>query len=181
MGAFGRLVETRDGGNTWSDHSHLVHTPDGLHLNSITGTPNGEIFIAGESGVIFRSLNAGESWEQLDADYYGSFFGVAYDQVHDVLRVFGLGSALFQSGDKGLTWKEMEPPVPATFAGGSVSARGDTVLVGPGGMLVFIDGATGFIRALPQPGRRNYSHAMALGDGDYILVGQGGPQRIKLD
>ena len=181
VGAFGRLAETRDGGRTWSDKSHLVQTSDGLHLNAITGTSSGKVFIAGEGGAVFRSLNAGASWEQMDVGYYGTFFGVVHDPVNEMLRVFGLGSALYQSRDEGVTWEAMESPVPATFAGGTVSADGDTVLVGPGGRVFVIDGATDFIQTYPQPGRRNYSSARVLGAGSLVLVGQGGPERVSLE
>ena len=181
VGAFGRLVETRDGGRTWTDKSHRVHTPDGLHLNAITGTSSGEVFIAGEAGAVFRSLDAGASWEQMDVGYYGTFFGVLHDPVNEMLRVFGLGSALYQSRDKGVTWEALESPGPATFAGGTVSADGNTVLVGPGGMVILIDGATDFIQTHPQSGRRNYSSARVLGAGSLVLVGQGGPERVSLD
>ena len=181
VGAFGRLAETRDGGRTWTDKSHLVHTPDGLHLNAITGNANGEVYIAGEGGAVFRSVDAGATWEQLDVGYYGSFFGVLHDPVNNVLRVFGLGSALYQSRDRGLSWEAMESPVPATFAGGMVTAAGDTVLVGPGGMVFVIDGATDFIQTHPQPGRRNYSTARMLGPRDLVLAGQGGPQQVNLE
>jgi photosystem II stability/assembly factor-like uncharacterized protein len=181
VGAFGRLVETRDGGSTWTDKSHRVHTPDGLHLNAITGTSSGEVFIAGEGGAVFRSLDAGASWEQMDVGYYGTFFGVLHDPVNAMLRVFGLGSALYQSRDKGVTWEALDSTVPATFAGGTVSADGNTVLVGPGGMVLVIDGATDFIQTHPQPGRRNYSSARVLGAGSLVLVGQGGPERVSLD
>ena len=181
VGAFGRLVETRDGGKSWTNKSHLVQTPDGLHLNAITGTPQGEIFITGEGGAMFRSLDAGTSWEQVDIGYDGTFFGVVYDPVNSVLRVFGLGSALYQSRDLGLSWKLMESPVPGTFAGGAATPEGDTILVGPGGLVFVIDGTTEFIEAQPQPGRRNYSTALFLGAGELILVGQGGPHRVHLE
>jgi photosystem II stability/assembly factor-like uncharacterized protein len=181
VGAFGRLAETRDGGRTWTDRSHRVHTPDGLHLNAITGSASGEVFIAGEGGAMFRSLDAGATWEQMDVGYYGTFFGVLHDAKNSVLRVFGLGSALYQSRDQGVTWEPMESPVAATFAGGTVAGAGDTLLVGPGGMVFVIDGITEHIQTHPQPGRRNYSSALVLGENELVLVGQGGPQRVSLD
>jgi photosystem II stability/assembly factor-like uncharacterized protein len=181
VGAFGRMAETRDGGKTWADKSHLVQTPDGLHLNAITGTSRGEIYIAGEGGAMFRSLDAGDNWEQMDVGYHGTLFGVVFDPVNDALRVFGLGSALYQSPDKGVTWQAMQSPVKATFAGGTTGEKGQTLLVGPGGMLLVIEGDTGNIRAMPQPGRRNYSKALALGAGELVLVGRGGPHRVRLE
>jgi photosystem II stability/assembly factor-like uncharacterized protein len=181
VGAFGRMAETRDGGKTWIDKSHLVYTPDGFHLNSVTGTATGEIFIAGESGVVFRSLDSGTNWEQMDVGYYGTFFGVTYDPTGKVLRVFGLGSALYQSNDQGVTWQPLNSPVAATFASGTVTADGNNILVGPGGMVLFIDGATEFIQPHPQPGRHNYSAAIPLNASELIVVGQGGPFKVSLE
>ena len=130
---------------------------------------------------MFRSLDAGVTWEHMNVGYHGTFFGVVYDPVNGVLRVFGLGSALYQSRDKGVTWQAMNSPVPATFAGGTVTAAGDTLLVGPGGMVFVIDSATDSIRTHPQPGRRHYSAAWVLGAEKVVLVGQGGPQRVHLE
>jgi photosystem II stability/assembly factor-like uncharacterized protein len=181
VGAFGRMAETHDGGKTWTDKSHLISTPDGFHLNSITGTANGEIFIAGESGVVFRSLDRGAHWEQMDVGYYGTFFGVTYDPTRNMLRVFGLGSALYQSANQGASWQRVKSPVAATFASGISTADGSTILVGPGGMVLVIDGSTQFIQPHPQPGRRNYSAAVSISARELIVVGQGGPTRVSLE
>ena len=130
---------------------------------------------------MFRSVDAGESWEQMDVGYDGTFFGVVYDQTNRVLLIFGLGSALYQSRDQGVNWEPIASSVPATFAGGAATPEGDTILVGPGGRVFVIDGTTGSIEAHPQPGRRNYSSALPLGAGELILVGQGGPQKVRLE
>jgi len=181
VGSFGRLIETRDGGKTWVNKSHLVKTFDGFHLNSITGTADGQIYIAGEGGVINRSMDAGQTWEQLDAGYYGSFFGITYDPTNELLIAFGLGSALYQSSDFGLTWQSMSSPIDATFAGGTVTEDGNTVLVGPAGVVLVIDGADSSMQPYPQASRRNHSTVLSLGDGEYVLVGAGGANRVKLN
>jgi photosystem II stability/assembly factor-like uncharacterized protein len=180
VGSFGRLIETRDGGKSWLDISHQVKTPDGFHLNGITGTSNGQIIIAGEGGIIFRSMDAGVTWEQMDSGFYGSFFGVVFDPVNERVTAFGLAGALYQSRDFGLTWSAVNSPVKSSLAGGTVTSDGNTVLVGPGGMVLIIDGADSSLRQQVQADRMNHSSITHLGDDLYILVGAGGVKRAQI-
>ena len=181
VGSFGRLIETRDGGKSWSDLSHRVATPDGFHLNSITGTGNGEIIIAGEGGVIFRSMDTGETWEQMDSGFYGSFFGVVYDPLNTVTTAFGLAGALYQSQDFGRSWKKMPGKIQGSLAGGTVTAQGNTVLVGPGGLVLIIDGGNSTVRQQVESDRMNHSSLLQLEGGDFIVVGAGGVKRVQIN
>ncbi|MCB1843284.1 MAG: hypothetical protein KDI09_10010, partial [Halioglobus sp.] len=90
VGAFGTLVATSDGGQHWSDHSDRLDNPDEFHLNAIIGDGRGRVFIAGEGGVMFRSDDAGATWESIEPFYEGSWFGLVYEPVSETLLVFGL-------------------------------------------------------------------------------------------
>ncbi len=59
VGAFGTLVATVDGGQHWVNREKELDNPDEFHLNAITGDGKGRVFIAGEGGVMFRSLDGG--------------------------------------------------------------------------------------------------------------------------
>jgi photosystem II stability/assembly factor-like uncharacterized protein len=181
VGSFGRLVETRDGGKTWENRAHLVQTFDGFHLNGVTGSSRGEVFLAGEGGTLFRSLDKGQSWEQLDSGYYDTFFGIAYDQTNRVLTAYGIGSALFQSRDLGDTWVALNSPIEATFAGATVTAQGHTALAGPAGVILLIDSTDGSIEVHAQANRMNHSTLLHLDSGNFIVVGVGGARRINLN
>ena len=78
VGAFGTLVTTENGGQHWVNQEKVLDNPDEFHLNAITGDGKGRVFIAGEGGVMFRSLDGGLSWEALEPFYEGSWFGVVY-------------------------------------------------------------------------------------------------------
>ncbi len=56
VGAFGTLLTTDDGGQHWVGQPALVDNPDEFHLNSITGDGANRVFIAGEGGLMYRSL-----------------------------------------------------------------------------------------------------------------------------
>ncbi len=178
VGSFGRLVQTRDGGRTWVETSHLLDNPDGFHLNGIAGSASAGVFIAGEGGVLYRSIDLGETWESLDAGYVDTFFGVVFDAENQLLTAFGLGSALFQSHDFGQSWQALDSPIEATFAGGAVSDDGSTILVGPAGTVLTIKGSD--ITSYAQADRGNYSAVLPLDADAVIIVGTGGPRKVTL-
>jgi photosystem II stability/assembly factor-like uncharacterized protein len=180
VGSFGRLIETSDGGASWVDSSHLVATQDGFHLNSITGTGDGKIIIVGEGGVVFRSTDVGKTWAQIDSGFYGSFFGSVYDPVNNLVTAFGLAGALYQSRDFGLTWNKLDGGVQGSLAGGTVTAQGNTVLVGPGGLVLIMNGADASVQQHAESDRMNHSAVLHLAENDYILVGAGGVKRAKI-
>ena len=125
-------------------------------------------------------MDAGKTWEQMDSGFYGSFFGVVYDPVNERVTAFGLAGALYQSRDFGLTWSAVNSPVKSSLAGGTVTADGNTVLVGPGGMALTIDGADSSLRQQVQADRMNHSSIVHLGENLYILVGAGGVKRAQI-
>ena len=83
VGAFGTLLATADGGQHWKSQSGLVNNPDEFHLNTVTGDSTGRVFIAGEGGVMYRSLDSGKTWESLKPVYEGSWFGAIYSKPHN--------------------------------------------------------------------------------------------------
>ncbi|MEZ5501305.1 MAG: YCF48-related protein [Halioglobus sp.] len=173
VGAFGNLVATRDGGQHWLAQERKLHNPDGFHLNSITGDGKGRVFIAGEGGVMFRSLDSGKSWESLEPFYEGSWFGTVYDAAHDSLLVFGLRGNLYRSTDFGTSWDAVVTDNTYTLAGGNASADGQIVLAGgEGTVLLSGDGGNSFTRTV-QEDRLSLSSGISH-DGRVIVVGQGG-------
>ena len=180
VGAFGRLVQTTDGGKTWVDITHLVATEEGFHLNAITANHAGALLIAGEAGVLFRSLDDGRSWLQLDSGNDGSFFGITHSEVSGVTTTFGLGGSVFQSTDFGDSWVQLDSGITSALAGGAITANGNTVLVGTGGLILTINGKDSSITAHPQSDRQSLSAVLPLSSGGYILAGTGGVKRVQL-
>jgi photosystem II stability/assembly factor-like uncharacterized protein len=173
VGAFGALVATENGGQQWVAREKIVDNPDEFHLNAITGDGQGRVFIAGEGGVMFRSLDSGSTWETLEPYYEGSWFGVVYSVQNDILFLFGLRGNLYRSADFGTTWESVPGDHNSTLAGGSVSRQGDIVLVGGvGTVLLSTDGGQSFRRTMMKD-RLSLSSGL-IRDGNLVLVGQGG-------
>jgi len=173
VGAFGTLLSTRNGGKQWLSQAEAVDNPEAYHLNAVTGDGRGRVFIAGEAGVMFRSLDNGEHWETLAPVYDGSWFGAVYTPLDPALLVFGLRGHLRRSGDFGDSWTVIDTHTDLTLAGGSVSDRGEVVVVGAvGAVLRSRDNGRSFtLTTLPD--RLNLSAARRQGK-VLVLAGQGG-------
>lgn len=178
VGAFGTLLGTRNGGQNWTSLADRIDNPDEFHLNAITGDGKGRVFIAGEGGVMFRSLDGGDTWETLEPFYEGSWFGVIYSPYHDALLVCGLRGNLFRSGDFGDSWDAARNDGEITLAGGSASPSGSIAFVGAvGTLLQSTDGGRSFERTM-LPDRLSLTSALHS-DGSLILIGQGGAKTLE--
>jgi photosystem II stability/assembly factor-like uncharacterized protein len=173
VGAFGTLAATRDGGQHWVSQEKTLNNPEEFHLNTVTGDGKGRVFIAGEGGVMFRSLDGGQNWESLEPFYEGSWFGAVYDAQHDALLIFGLRGNLYRSTNFGTTWDEVLTGSDNTLAGGNASAGGEIVLAGAAGtVLTSTDGGQSFQRTFTE-NRLGLSSGISHA-GRVIVVGQGG-------
>ena len=172
-GAFGTLVTTEDGGQHWVNREKALDNPDEFHLNAITGDRKGRVFLAGEGGAMFRSLDGGWSWESLEPFYDGSWFGTVYNAQNDTLFIFGLRGNLYRSTDFGTSWKAVFNDNTSTLAGGSASNGNDILLVGGVGTVLYsTDGGQSFQHTMVED-RLGLSSGLSR-DGKLILVGRGG-------
>lgn len=173
VGAFGTFLATEDGGQHWLSAQTQLANAEECHLNAITGDGKGRVFIAGECGVMYRSMDSGRSWDSLQPFYDGSWFGAVYNAQHDTLLVFGLRGNLYRSTDFGATWAPVTNDSTNTLAGGTSSPQGEIVLAGAGGtVLISADGGQSFQHTTMED-RLSLSSGLSR-DGKLVLVGQGG-------
>jgi len=101
VGSFGMLAVTHDGGHSWQPLFERIDNPDALNLNAIREI-DGQLFIAGERGRIFRLDRGSDRFVATDTGYRGSFFGIL--GRGDVLVAFGLRGTVYRSADGGARW-----------------------------------------------------------------------------
>ncbi len=177
VGAFGTIVATTDGGQHWGSLRRHLENPDEFHLNTLTGDGMGRIFVAGEGGVMYRSVDSGQSWESLEPVYEGSWFGAVYSAQYDALLLFGLRGNIFRSTDFGSNWERVPNDSHITLAGGTSSAQGTIVLAGSvGTVLQSHDGGITFRRSQMDDGL-SLSSGISR-DKRLILIGQGGIKTV---
>ena len=203
IGAFSLMLRTRDGGVTWEQE--VLPKPeapapveaeeggDGFdwtfdagelelegavdpHLNAMASTPDGSLFIAGERGAMFRSLDQGETWERVAFPYDGSMFGLVTWGPGHVLA-YGLRGHAFESLDAGNTWSQLDTGTEVALQGGVALDRGGTVLVGNEGVLLRRDdAASALVRATFETGLGEtplLTSALPL-EGRLLLIGEKG-------
>ncbi len=142
VGAFNLVLGTTDGGKTWEPWIDRIENPSGFHLYSIRGS-RGEVFIAGEQGLILRLDMAVRRFVAVSSPYRGTYFGVL---VKDgIVVVFGLRGNAYASSDLGRTWRKIPTGIETGIQGGAVLADGRILLASQGGqVLVSADDARTF-------------------------------------
>ncbi len=169
IGSYGLFLSTSDGGQNWEDMP--VDEDLDYHLNSLVDLGDGRWLIAGEAGYAYRSYDGGESWETIELPYPGSMWG-AITTNGDCVLIFGLRGHIMESCDFGLNWTELESGTESSISG---AAEFD-------GLLLFA--ANSGIVLLRDDGRQidvyhhssgvDFSAAISLGDGRFLLVGEDG-------
>lgn len=130
-GSFGRFMRSTDAGLTWDESELEIH---GEHLNSLSGDGARMQLLVGEMGLVLRSNNQGQDWEQIDPFYRGSLFGVAHLQGSTWIT-YGMRGHVFVSQDDGDSWNQIELPHRLPLYGHAEDADG-VVIVGTGGAYV---------------------------------------------
>ncbi len=176
VGAFGLILKTEDGGKNWHSIADRVGNFEGLHLNAI-GFAAGGLFIAGERGLILRSLDRGDSWQLLDAPYEGTFFGMTGDSERVV--VLGLRGNAFVSFDKGESWTKIQTGTSSTLSAGCPLEDGRLIVAQYGKNLLEAKGDWTVFTPLPGSGSLPRSSVVASGDGALVTVGLGGVRRLE--
>jgi photosystem II stability/assembly factor-like uncharacterized protein len=172
VGAYGAAWVTHDGGISWQQ-TKIGEGRDGdLHLNAIIVDKDGRLFIAGESGAIFRSSDKGASWSRLKSGVTGSLWGgVALRDGG--LVIFGMSGRILTSQDHGATWQNIDSGTREALTGGTELADGRLVVVGNGGLVTLAKGRPLAFTATVRSDRQNLS-SVAAGPLGLLLVGQQG-------
>ncbi len=177
-GAFNTLLLTSDGGESWQSGSERLPNPEAYHLNAVTGSAEGELWIAAEAGLLFHSLDAGDTWRALPSPQKASWFGITRAPLSGRLLAFGLRGSLYGSDDGGRSWTAVASENQRTLSGGGYLTESYVLLAGSvGALLLSVDGGTSFKRQLLER-RVNLSSALWVGE-RLIAVGQGGVHRAN--
>lgn len=132
VGAYGLLLKTTDGGQTWQSWFDRQDNPRLMNLYAIRPAA-GALYVAGEGGTVLKLDPATQRFVATPIEYTGSMFGIA-DAANSVL-VYGLRGNAFRSTDSGATWTKIDTNLPATIVGGTALTPGTVVLADQGGRI----------------------------------------------
>lgn len=176
VGAYGYFLETSDGGDTW--RSRRISDED-LHLNQIAGAAAGPLYIAAESGRVYRSRDHGLTWKPLAPPYRGSFFGTL-PVDHRRVYLYGLRGHLFRSDDSGASWSRVDTRAEHTLTNGLTKDGSEILFTGMGGTLLSGSDDGGILQAFQRPDRRGIAGALDAGDGSLVVFGEFGVERTAI-
>lgn len=172
IGAYGAILETRDGGNSWQYKGYQVPNPEGFHLNALTKDAADNIYIVGEAGLAITTADLGETWHSLDIDYLGSLFGI--EVQGDTLYSYGLRGNMFMSADKGRSWQPLDSGVTNHIFSADWLNNKELLLVGAGGLQLIYDGHS--FNNISNPNQRIDITSVKIIDDDVITTGLRGWQ-----
>ncbi len=126
IGAYGIGVRSTDAGQTWEA---FAVQDDDSHLNKITRSSDGTLYIAGERGTLLRSRNLGQTWESILSPYDGSFYGILPLSEKNLIA-HGLRGHIYRSEDDGENWTVVPISTYPLLATGCLLSTNELVLAG---------------------------------------------------
>lgn len=175
VGAYGLAVYSEDAGHTWTPWMSRLPNPKGLHW--YVARRLGEVVVlAGEQGLLARSLDGGARFEPLATPYKGSWFvGDLAEGGRVVLA--GLRGNAWQSDDTGSTWTSLKSPLPATITAMAADTKGQLWLASQSGALLRKEGnALVAVNTSPLP---MPAALLPLGEGALLTAGVAGVQVVQ--
>jgi len=175
-GAYGMLLRTVDGGETWEPVMHHVDNREFYHIFDFAPLPEeGKFFLSGEAGLfVIGDIRARTGTRVENIPFHGSFFTVI-DTAGGAIVLGGLRGRMFRTEDAGETWTAVIKPPSAAIVDSTRLEDGRLVAVSiGGGVLISSDDGRSFSNVPLSNGGRVY--AVAEGSPGTLLLG--GPKGI---
>ena len=175
VGAYGYFLATSDGGMSWQDR--LINEEHDYHLNAITDNGNGKLYIAAESGYVYRSTDNGQTWQVLNLPYEGSFFDIA--AYGNTVITAGLRGHIFVSHDAGESWHQLQTNIESALTSITRLESGQFVVMGHAGIVLLLDHQLSRVSTYQLADRSALSDAISL-DHELVLAGEHGVSTLDL-
>jgi photosystem II stability/assembly factor-like uncharacterized protein len=171
VGAFGTAFRTRDGGKTWEPLIWRIDNPNSYHLYALAAH-GGELYAAGERGLLLRWNREQERFVALASPYEGSFFGLL--DTGKELVAYGLRGNVYATSDGAATWRKIATPAPDSAVGATKLADGRYALVTIGGRILLNKKDGSGFDLLPARRPMPYASVAAAGGQSVVAVGARG-------
>nr|BAN13307.1 hypothetical protein [Pseudomonas putida] len=178
VGAFGSIVRTDDGGQSWMPWAHRIANAEGAHLNSVVGIGE-DVFIGSERGTLFR-LNAElQSFDMLETGYAGTFTGVT--GAGGVIVAYGLQGTIYRSTDRGDSWLEVAE-LPRATINDAFLRGGDQgyVLANQSGELIVSDKRFAKFEVIDTGVSANFTSVLEVADQQLLVTTLQGLAKVSL-
>ncbi|HSV68678.1 MAG TPA: YCF48-related protein [Methylibium sp.] len=106
VGAYGLAFETQDGGASWLPLMDRIENAGALHLYAVDSQGD-RLCIAGEQGIVLRSIDRGRSFGRVPSPYDGTYFAVACGSDGSIF-LGGLNGNAYSSVNGSGTWQKVD-------------------------------------------------------------------------
>ncbi|CAN7579792.1 YCF48-related protein [Variovorax sp. LjRoot130] len=175
-GAYGLMFATADGGQSWEPWLGRLPNPKSLHLYGVRAA-GGTLVVAGEQGLLLRSVDGGATFAPLPSPYKGSFFGLLRTRG-GALVAYGLRGSAFRSSDDGAHWDKLDSTTPMTVGAGTALPGGGFALVTQAGDLLLARQDTAALRRIPSREPVPVAGIAVAADGALVLASLRGMRRL---
>lgn len=175
-GAYGMLLRTEDGGETWIPVLQNLENDYLYHIFDFAPLPEeGQFFLSGEAGLFMvADINTQLAKKIKGSPWNGSFFTVV-DTAEGNIVLGGLRGRMFRTEDAGDTWTPVKKPPSAAVVDSTRLDDGRLIAATiDGQVLISTDDGRSFKRLPISNGGRVY--AVSEGSPGTVLVG--GPSGI---
>jgi photosystem II stability/assembly factor-like uncharacterized protein len=184
LGAYGMVLETKDGGEHWVPMMENVQNAEFYHIFDFAPLPEqGKYFASGEAGLLLEGDINQDIAERVETTpWEGSFFTVV-DTADGGLVMGGLRGNMFRTTDKGATWTPVKKSLSSAIVDSIRLPDDRLIAVGIGGeVLVSKDNGVSFAPVAVDTGGQIYTmsgriYAVSEGPPGTLLVG--GPSGIR--
>jgi photosystem II stability/assembly factor-like uncharacterized protein len=125
FGTYRYAEHSTDGGKTWTDWSMHIGDPKSHNIYGASAI-GGALYLVSEEGLIFRSTDGGQSFQQLAQPGSATFFGICDTGAGGILA-YGVAGEMYLSTDQGKTWNQ--PQFGGTSNVNAVISIGNGMLV----------------------------------------------------
>lgn len=158
VGAFGIAFATEDGGASWTPWMDRLPNAKAMHLY-VARRAGDTVLLAGEQGLMMRSVDNGASFQALASPYQGSWFTGEIQGQDFVLA--GLRGNVWRSADGGQQWAQIANQRPASIT--ASLPFGDVVLLAnQAGQVLRLQGAE--LKVLDIPPQAPLTGLVASGE-----------------
>lgn len=114
LGASG-IYKSTNGGASWQPLQHFTTSPRAV-------AARGEVILAGTHDALWRSGDAGKTWEKkIQHESFNYFYDIA---ISETSAFASSNSGLYRSTDKGISWQAITTPLPVWY----VAIQENTIL-----------------------------------------------------
>jgi photosystem II stability/assembly factor-like uncharacterized protein len=177
VGAFGLVLHTIDGGQSWLPMVEQTDNERRFHLYAVTGLGE-QRYIAGEQGLVLRWDAAAKRFAKVVTPYAGSYFGI--DVAAGRLVAYGLRGNAYVSEDNGVQWRKLDTGVDVNLVALVPVPKGGFVLVSQAGHLLAVAAGATKVVPLQAPFTAEVFSAAPGSDQSLVLAQVNGLRNVDL-